>query len=113
MELDALFQKEALVFSFDNLIKFLTHNQELVEYEDKLDEIEFPLFVSWMVNGKFNGSLGSFESCGVGELLQEMTIAAAIEDDRFSPITMNEVPSLRCNISLLKNFETIQDPFDW
>ena len=36
-----------------------------------------------------------------------------MQDTRFNPIAMAELPNLRVEISLLNTFETIKDPLDW
>ena len=39
---------------------------------------------------------------------------AAVKDRRFPPISMNELnDSLRVEISLLSQFEKLEDPLDW
>ena len=41
-------------------------------------------------------------------------MVAAVKDRRFPPIEMQEInDSLRVEISLLSNFEYMQDPLDW
>lgn len=39
--------------------------------------------------------------------------SSAIRDSRFQPITKSEFSRLQCSISLLVEFETITDPYDW
>ncbi len=36
-----------------------------------------------------------------------------MRDTRFPPIDESEVPKLGCEISILSNFEKIEDPLDW
>ena len=38
---------------------------------------------------------------------------AGFKDNRFSPIQPAEVPKLSCGISVLSDFEDIEDPIDW
>lgn len=38
---------------------------------------------------------------------------SAFEDARFSPITLRELPSLECGVTLLTNFEPTSDPMSW
>lgn len=45
--------------------------------------------------------------------LKEYAITSAFRDSRFKPIAKEEVPSLQCGVSLLVNFERIEDIRDW
>jgi AMMECR1 domain-containing protein len=38
---------------------------------------------------------------------------SALRDSRFEPMQKHEMPHLDCAVSLLHNFEQIDDPFDW
>jgi AMME syndrome candidate gene 1 protein len=38
---------------------------------------------------------------------------SAFEDHRFNPISLRELPSLECGVTLLTNFESVKDPMDW
>lgn len=38
---------------------------------------------------------------------------SAFEDDRFGPIGLKEVDTLTCGVSLLTDFEKVEDPMDW
>lgn len=38
---------------------------------------------------------------------------SALQDRRFSPITLSEIPSLTCGVSLLTNFEIADNYLDW
>lgn len=38
---------------------------------------------------------------------------SAFNDSRFAPITLNEVPSLQCGVSLLIDFEKARNYLDW
>jgi uncharacterized protein (TIGR00296 family) len=40
-------------------------------------------------------------------------VVSATKDRRFSPVQLHEVPQLKCNISLLVNFEIAKDVWDW
>jgi len=41
------------------------------------------------------------------------SLIAAVQDSRFPPISLEEFPHLRVEISLLNTFEKIEDPLDW
>jgi AMMECR1 domain-containing protein len=36
-----------------------------------------------------------------------------LEDDRFDPITIDEIPKLTVGVSLLTEFEDVESPIDW
>ena len=38
---------------------------------------------------------------------------SAFKDTRFSPISLSELPTLSCSVTLLTNFTTGSSPFDW
>lgn len=40
-------------------------------------------------------------------------IGSAFRDNRFSPVMLEEVPQLECEVSLLHSFEKVCDPLDW
>ena len=73
-----------------------------------------PLFVTWQKDGDLRGCIGTFAEDGkLGETLAQYSLIAAVRDTRFPPISEDEIPSLSCEISILSNFEVIQDPLDW
>ncbi len=60
------------------------------------------------------GCIGTFaEGQPLGPTLQRYSLIAAVQDSRFSPIQMSELPTLKVEISLLSDFEKIEDPEDW
>jgi AMME syndrome candidate gene 1 protein len=82
-------------------------------YDTSLDEMQFPLFVTWQKNGALRGCIGTFASDSLGKTLQRYSLIAALQDRRFPPINESELEHLRCEISLLSDFEKIEDPLDW
>ena len=85
----------------------------MLQYPNKFDQYKFPLFVTWMKNGQLRGCIGTFGEDLLGQTLQNYSLVAALKDSRFQPVTIQEVPKLRCEISLLSNFEVINDPLDF
>lgn len=45
--------------------------------------------------------------------MAEFALLAALEDDRFDPVTSVELPYLQVTVSLLVNFEKRNDHLDW
>lgn len=56
-------------------------------------------------NWKLRGCIGTFAAKELSAGLREYAIIAAIHDSRFPPIEKSELSQLRCDISLLTNFE--------
>jgi len=59
------------------------------------------------------GCIGTFKPDLLDELVGKYALISAFEDYRFRGITLKEVPSLSCSVSLLTDFEDVQDPYDW
>ncbi|KAK0713032.1 AMMECR1 domain-containing protein [Lasiosphaeria miniovina] len=80
---------------------------------------ESPLFVTWnTLSGRggehsLRGCIGTFEPHELGEGLSSYALTSALQDTRFSPITLSELPSLEVAVTLLTNFEDAADPMDW
>ncbi len=68
-------------------------------------------FVTLKKRGELRGCIGNLS--GQGPLIrtvQRMAIAAATEDPRFPPVTSNELPDLRIEISVLSPLEEVAGP---
>ena len=46
-------------------------------------------------------------------MLGEYALISSLDDDRFDPVTLDELPNLNVGISLLTNFTPIKNPLDW
>lgn len=99
----------------------------------------FPLFVTWkkkpilqrssgfkLYGGGSNnsneeeeyhlrGCIGTFSPLSLTSALKQYALIAAFKDSRFDPITFDEVPQLKCHVSLLVDFEELEtgNVFDW
>jgi len=88
----------------------------------------FPLFVTWkkrlsnkpsstMDEDEYHlrGCIGTFSPLPLSKGLREYAITAAFKDYRFDPIIVEEVPKLKCGVSLLVNFEelSVGNVYDW
>ncbi|MGE5284355.1 MAG: AmmeMemoRadiSam system protein A [Actinomycetota bacterium] len=59
-------------------------------------------FVTLTKNGRLRGCIGYTEAVApLFKVVQECAVAAATEDPRFPPVSPNELPSLRIEISVL------------
>ena len=60
------------------------------------------------------GCIGSFEPLSLNDKLKEFALVSALEDDRFKPIELKELPNLHVSLSLLVKFsKPLDDPLDW
>ena len=103
------------VFAFDTLISNLENKQIPNCFPPSLKNKKFPLFVTW-TTGKdkdLRGCIGTFVANDLETNLKEFSLIAALEDNRFSPISSKEVPNLNVGVSLLINFEDAKDCYDW
>ncbi|KAI5817048.1 AMMECR1 domain-containing protein [Pyronema omphalodes] len=80
-------------------------------------EKKFPLFVTWkkLSGGHYDlrGCIGTFDPKPLNDGLRDYSLTAALHDTRFPPITLKELPSLECSVTLLTNFEPASSPMDW
>lgn len=84
-----------------------------------------PLFVTWYKNrlsGNKNegsrtsgeslrGCIGTFQADAnetLGQVLKSYAVISSQEDTRFPPVTLNELPRLKCTVTLLHTFEPIE-----
>lgn len=80
-----------------------------------------PLFVTWnTLDGddddsevSLRGCIGTFEDQDLAEGIPEYAIISAVQDHRFSPITRRELPTLQAAVTLLTDFEEVDDAYDW
>jgi AmmeMemoRadiSam system protein A len=67
------------------------------------------VFVSLYKQGKLRGCIGRFTpDMPLYELVQEMAIASALNDHRFSPLKIEEVPEIKAEISVLSPLKRIR-----
>ncbi|CAG5148372.1 uncharacterized protein ALTATR162_LOCUS2191 [Alternaria atra] len=88
----------------------------LVDGDDE-DE-EHPLFITWNTvsrsgDKRLRGCIGTFEAQPLTKGLSDYALTAAFDDTRFSPITARELPTLECAVTLLTDFEPVDDAMDW
>ncbi|KAF4465779.1 ammecr1 [Fusarium albosuccineum] len=76
-----------------------------------------PLFVTWNTmeddEPSLRGCIGTFESQDLSEGIAEYALVSALHDTRFSPIKKAELPTLQVAVTLLTDFEEVDDIFDW
>lgn len=78
-----------------------------------------PLFVTWNTvdddddDSSLRGCIGTFEAQDLSEGLAEYALISALHDTRFSPIRKSELRSLEVAVTLLTDFEEVDDCYDW
>lgn len=66
-------------------------------------------FVTLMKDGELRGCIGRFaDKCPVYLTVQKMAVAAATQDTRFSPVSIEELPQLEIEISLLSPLQPVR-----
>lgn len=80
------------------------------EVSEKLKE-KRAVFVTLFKDQELRGCIGHLEAYKpLGEAVAAMAVAAAIDDNRFLPITLKELPEIKIEISILSPTEKIKDP---
>lgn len=76
---------------------------------------EYPLFVTWKIGPELNlrGCIGTFSAIPLHDGVKEYALISSLNDSRFDPVTLDELPNLTCSVSLLVGFEDCRDCFDW
>ena len=68
-------------------------------------------FVTLHKNGELRGCIGTQqETTALFRTVQEMTIAAALRDPRFSPVEEDEIDEIEIEVSVLGNHREVSDP---
>ncbi|KAF2000316.1 AMMECR1-domain-containing protein [Amniculicola lignicola CBS 123094] len=106
--------------SFFSLGRKLKQEQRRADYAagDDEDVDDHPLFVTWNTvqasgDTRLRGCIGTFEPHELDDGLRSYALTSAFDDTRFNPITLRELASLECGVTLLTNFEPISNPMDW
>lgn len=99
-------------YAFDVLLAKL-NNQQIPPYPQGLPDPSAPIFVTWKINGKLNGCIGTFAASKMSKTLSRFALISAFEDDRFPQLTLNDLPKLNVVVSMLKNFRTAKSPYDF
>ncbi|KJZ77171.1 hypothetical protein HIM_03492 [Hirsutella minnesotensis 3608] len=76
-----------------------------------------PLFVTWNTvsdgDTSLRGCIGTFEAQPLAMGIPEYAVISAVQDSRFHPVSKRELPELQVAVTLLTDFEEVQDPHDW
>lgn len=104
---------EMCCYCFDVLIAHLTHTGSPRSPHFANDE--YPLFVTWKIgrDRRLRGCMGTFSPRKLHRGLAEYALTSSLKDNRFQPMTIEEITRLECGVSLLTNFEKGHDYLDW
>jgi AmmeMemoRadiSam system protein A len=101
--LDAAQRKELLGIARRALDRYLGEGK-IPSEEGARGKLAAPgaAFVTLTKNGRLRGCIGYTEAVApLFKVVQECAVAAATEDPRFPPVSTNEIPSLRVEVSVL------------
>jgi AmmeMemoRadiSam system protein A len=71
------------------------------------------VFVSWHAKDhRLRGCIGTIQGVhrNIAEEIIENAVSSGTEDYRFTPINMDELPALVCNVDVLSPFEEVHNP---
>jgi len=107
--------KYMCAFCFDTLLAQLNNEKTLPKLSDKYNLLKYPLFVTWYTGKSkdLRGCIGTFSEEALGLNLSKYALVSSLQDTRFLPIKLKEIPDLTTSVSLLTNFESISNPEDW
>ena len=113
--------EEMCFFCFDVLLDHLK-SQESVSVTPPTcilrERSRHPLFVTWDIWREQNceyelrGCIGCLSPLSLDKI-GEYAITSSIHDKRFPSVTLDEVPKLRCSVSLLTNYERSKRWNEW
>lgn len=76
-----------------------------------------PLFVTWTKRrnayDELRGCIGCLEPVTLRPGLSEYALRSSLQDRRFPPVRLDEVPALTCKLSILHQFEDCAHAHDW
>ena len=104
-------QKEALQIARRTLESYLKDKTvPQIEVENEILKQKLGAFVTLRKDGQLRGCIGSFEpDKPLWKTVQEMAIAAATKDVRFSPVERSELKDIEIEISVLSPRRKIKD----
>ncbi|MDI6783580.1 MAG: AmmeMemoRadiSam system protein A [bacterium] len=109
--LSASAKQELLKLARETITSYLrSHRLPKLEIPDPELNQNLGAFVTLTIQGQLRGCIGRFEpDMPIAEVVQQMAVAAATEDPRFSPVTLAELQKIRIEISALTPRRKITD----
>lgn len=104
---------EMCFFCFDVLVNHLSHTAP--PKNPCFTNEAFPLFVTWKLgkDGHLRGCIGTFKPTDLHPGLRDYAIQSATKDERFHPISLDELSNLFVSVSILTHFEEADSYLDW
>jgi uncharacterized protein (TIGR00296 family) len=66
-----------------------------------------------MIKNDLRGCIGTFEPAQLSDILGKYALISALEDNRFDPISLEDVKTLNVGVSLLVYFQKGKKALDW
>ena len=111
--------KDMCKYVFDYL-RYVLKDLKEAPSNEKIPSDPYPLFVTFHKKDRhgeyqLRGCIGTLSrsAAPLKDGLKRFTVAAALEDPRFDPIDVLELPKLMVDVSLLVNFHEVENPLDW
>lgn len=107
--------KRELLALARNTIKAYLKDSRIPDYQPSLPELQEKrgAFVTLKKKGELRGCIGNFLSKeSLARTIQDMAVAAAVEDPRFPSLTEKELQNVDIEISVLSPLEEVSDPED-
>ncbi|KPM04232.1 AMMECR1-like protein 2 [Sarcoptes scabiei] len=100
-------------FCFEILDSYLNHKS--FPCNPNFTNESFPLFVTWKIDPEqqLRGCIGTFNALPLHSALKNYALSSALKDDRFQPISREELIRLHVCVSLLLQFEVGANYKDW
>jgi uncharacterized protein (TIGR00296 family) len=105
--------------AFEALMNSLTKSTDgrVLKYARSLEKgpmwANAPVIVSWRLDGHSRGCMGCFTPVQVLDGVAQYAVLAAGHDRRHKPISLADVTSLECVVTILHSFEAARNAFDW
>jgi uncharacterized protein (TIGR00296 family) len=106
-------------YCFDVLLQNFDNKVRITAPETNANTPTYPMFVTWKKRAKdgrsyvLRGCIGTFAGQDLLGGLKRFALTSALKDSRFQPVTASELSLLSCDVSLLTDFEDVNDVDDW
>jgi len=92
--------------------KELIENVEIPWFDTFVEADASPFFVTWEKRGRLRGCIGTLRTLPHVEL-KSFSLKSALEDMRFDPVILRELPLLSVSVSILHSYEDASNWEDW
>ena len=110
LPVDAMGREYLRAVAHDAVAAALKKEDYLPPSNEQLELVEKGAFVSLHIEGQLRGCIGQIRGRGpLPKVIAEMAVAAAFDDPRFDPVTIDELKDLEIEISVLSRLYRIRD----